>query len=177
MKTALKLIGPQLKRVMLGDCRKNTLVFGFDQYQYHSYTITGTFDPEEFIAMLSETCTNIEELQVDKSYVKKQKLYEQLLQSTTKLKKVILPDANLLMLPNCTYNSVEGITLNVLGKSNFENFDLVCVNVLLHSFLFFICLRFLHYSYSFFYYSYFPMWKLCLCTWRHSELKNSWTRF
>lgn len=128
IKTTLQYIGVHLQSVVLGDCPNKVLYFS-TRYEHFCYHITGNFYVEDFISLVSQNCTNIVELKVSKFYTNMKDFYEKLLKSAKKLKKVILPDKNL-MLPNRTYDSVEEITLKIWGESKLKNFELVCIVII-----------------------------------------------
>lgn len=127
IKLVLRCIGEHVKSVQLGICAFNTITFN----QRHSYNIIGDFDPEKFISTLAQTCTNIEQLQTGLSYIDSPqscKNFEQLLTANGKLKKMILPDSNLMMFPSRVFQTVEEVNWQVIEKENYKNFVMVGIS-------------------------------------------------
>lgn len=90
-KKVFQHIGPQIEFVKLGGCRVNSLFFNHRS----CYRIPGDFDLDEFIEMLSQTCTNIVNLEAEHSYNMSNEPVEQLIKSNKNLKGLVLsPELN-----------------------------------------------------------------------------------
>lgn len=123
LKSALEYHGPKVKSLKLGDCPKNIVGFGFPEVYIE---IVDDCDPENVISILTQTCTNISELQIGERHIE---FAEKLIKANKSLKRLILTINKSTIFPGCAFDTTEELFLLLSEENKVQHLDSLVLHI------------------------------------------------